>query len=362
MPRKIFVTTALPYANGPFHIGHIMEYIQADIWVRFQRMQGHRGAFRLRGRRARRADHAQGGVGRASRPRSWCGASRPTGRSTSKASTSRSTTGIRRTRRRTPSFRRRSTGALKQAGLHLREAGRAVLRSGEGHVPGGSLHQGRMPELPRQGSVRRCVRGVQLVYAPTDLINPYSTLSGATPVLKTSDHFFFRLSDPKCVAFLEKWLNEPGRLQSQVVNKAKRVAGGQGRPCARGLGHLARCALLRHSDSGCAGQVFLRVAGCADRLPRLAQELLRKRQGARERRAAQLRGVPGRARDRADPFHRQGHHLLPHALLAGDAEVRGRVQGAEPCVRARLHHGIRREDVEVARHGHQPAALSRQSA
>ncbi len=39
--RQLFVTTALPYANGPFHIGHIMEYIQADIWVRFQRMQGH---------------------------------------------------------------------------------------------------------------------------------------------------------------------------------------------------------------------------------------------------------------------------------------------------------------------------------
>ena len=39
-PRKLFVTTALPYANGAFHIGHIMEYIQADIWVRFQRMQG----------------------------------------------------------------------------------------------------------------------------------------------------------------------------------------------------------------------------------------------------------------------------------------------------------------------------------
>ena len=40
MSRKLFVTTALPYANGPFHIGHIMEYIQADIWVRHQRMQG----------------------------------------------------------------------------------------------------------------------------------------------------------------------------------------------------------------------------------------------------------------------------------------------------------------------------------
>src|SRR5690349_2341658 len=41
MPRRLFVTTALPYANGPFHIGHIMEYIQADVWVRFQRMRGH---------------------------------------------------------------------------------------------------------------------------------------------------------------------------------------------------------------------------------------------------------------------------------------------------------------------------------
>src|SRR4029453_15417644 len=51
--RKLFVTTALPYANGPFHIGHIMEYIQADIWVRFQRMQGHDMHFL-------RADDAQG--------------------------------------------------------------------------------------------------------------------------------------------------------------------------------------------------------------------------------------------------------------------------------------------------------------
>src|SRR2546429_8785507 len=45
MSRKIFVTTALPYANGPFHIGHIMEYIQADIWVRCQRMQGNQVHF-----------------------------------------------------------------------------------------------------------------------------------------------------------------------------------------------------------------------------------------------------------------------------------------------------------------------------
>src|SRR6185295_20147222 len=45
MPRKLFVTTALPYANAPFHLGHLMEYIQADIWVRFQRMRGHQVHF-----------------------------------------------------------------------------------------------------------------------------------------------------------------------------------------------------------------------------------------------------------------------------------------------------------------------------
>ncbi|MEY4752719.1 MAG: hypothetical protein RJA44_394, partial [Pseudomonadota bacterium] len=45
MTRQLFVTTALPYANGKFHIGHIMEYIQADIWVRLQRMQGHQVHF-----------------------------------------------------------------------------------------------------------------------------------------------------------------------------------------------------------------------------------------------------------------------------------------------------------------------------
>src|SRR3954466_219467 len=45
MSRNLFVTTALPYANGPFHIGHIMEYIQADIWVRYQRMLGNKVHF-----------------------------------------------------------------------------------------------------------------------------------------------------------------------------------------------------------------------------------------------------------------------------------------------------------------------------
>jgi methionyl-tRNA synthetase len=66
------------------------------------------------------------------------------------------------------------------------------------------------------------------VYAPTDLKNPYSTLSGAAPVLKSSEHYFFRLSDPRCRAFLKDWIGAPGRLQPQVANKAGEWLEGEG--------------------------------------------------------------------------------------------------------------------------------------
>src|SRR3546814_2402128 len=64
------------------------------------------------------------------------------------------------------------------------------------------------------------------VYAPTDLTNPYSTLTGATPVLKNSEHFSLTLSDPRCVAFLEQWvpcLDTDGKphLQTDVANKVR---------------------------------------------------------------------------------------------------------------------------------------------
>ncbi len=66
------------------------------------------------------------------------------------------------------------------------------------------------------------------VYPATALKNPYSTLTGAKPLLKSSDHYFFKLSDAKCKAFIRQWLEKPGRLQSQVVNKAKEWLDGEG--------------------------------------------------------------------------------------------------------------------------------------
>ena len=116
------------------------------------------------------------------------------------------------------------------------------------------------------------------VYAPTDLINPFSALSGAKPELKNSEHFFFKLSDPRCVEFLEKWTQD-GKLQPEVANKIKEwfsvrtnPDGTQRRPGR--LGHQPRRALLRHRDSRCAGQILLRVAGRASGLPGFPQELV----------------------------------------------------------------------------------------
>jgi methionyl-tRNA synthetase len=97
MPRKLFVTTALPYASGPLHIGHMMEYIQADIWVRFMRMRGHDVVFVG-------ADDAHGAPAMI--------AAEKAGKT---ATTSTSITGTRPTRRRTSSCARTSIASSRPA-------------------------------------------------------------------------------------------------------------------------------------------------------------------------------------------------------------------------------------------------------
>jgi len=228
MPRKLFVTTALPYANGNFHIGHIMEYIQADIWVRFQRMQGH--AVNFVG-----ADDTHGA---------------PIMIAAEKAG-------------KTPQQFVADIAAGRAPylkGFHIgfdnwhstdapenHELARQIYRDLRDN-PGGSLIETKtieqffdpeknmfLPDRFIKGECPKCHAKDQYgdncevcgaVYAPTDLINPFSALSGAKPELKSSEHFFFKLSDPRCVAFLEQWTqgnDESGkpRLQPEVANKVK---------------------------------------------------------------------------------------------------------------------------------------------
>ncbi|MFZ2307448.1 MAG: methionine--tRNA ligase [Rhodoferax sp.] len=217
MPRQLFVTTALPYANAPFHIGHMMEYIQADIWVRFQRMHGSAVHFVC-------ADDAHGA---------------PIMIAAEKAG-------------KTPQqFVADIAAGRKQYldGFHISFDNWHSTDGAENHqlaqdiyrdLKKNSLIDTRtieqffdpdknmfLPDRFIKGECPKCHAKDQYgdncevcgaVYSPTELINPYSALSGATPVLRTSEHFFFKLSDPRCLAFLDQW-TQSGAVQPEVLNK-----------------------------------------------------------------------------------------------------------------------------------------------
>jgi methionyl-tRNA synthetase len=227
MTRRIFVTTALPYANGPFHIGHIMEYIQADIWVRFQRMQGHElhfvGADDAHGAPIMLKAESEGIspqqlIARiaAGRPRylqgfhisfdHWHSTDSPENTQLSQDIYAR----------------------LQSAGLIYQKAVEQFYDPVKGMFLPDRYIKGECPNCHSQDQYGDACEVCGTVYAPTDLINPYSTLSGVKPLLKISEHFFFRLSDPRCVAFLSEWLDAPGRLQPQVANKAREWLAGSG--------------------------------------------------------------------------------------------------------------------------------------
>jgi methionyl-tRNA synthetase len=220
MSRQLFVTTALPYANAGFHIGHIMEYTQADIWVRFQRMVGAKVHFVC-------ADDAHGA---------------PIMIAAEKAGKTPQdfVAGIAAGRQQyLDGFHISFDNWHSTDGAENHELSKAVyvaLRQNE-LISTKTIEQFFDPDkamfLPDRfikGECPKCGAKDQYgdscevcgaVYAPTELKNPYSVLSGATPVLKTSEHYFFRLSDPRCVDFLTQWTQEPGRLQPEVLNKIR---------------------------------------------------------------------------------------------------------------------------------------------
>jgi methionyl-tRNA synthetase len=219
MPRKLFVTTALPYANGNFHIGHIMEYIQADIWVRLQRMLGHEvnfvGADDTHGAPIMIAAEKAGktpqqfvadiAAGRAQYLNgfhiqfdNWSSTDSPENHQ----------------------LARQIYLDLKANGLISSKVIEQFFDPEKAMFLPDRFIKGECPKCGSKDQYGDNCEVCGAVYAPTDLRNPYSALSGAKPVLKSSEHFFFKLSDPRCVAFLEEWTQD-GRLQPEVANKVK---------------------------------------------------------------------------------------------------------------------------------------------
>jgi methionyl-tRNA synthetase len=228
MARTFFVTTALPYANAPFHIGHMMEYIQADIWVRFQRLQGHTVHFVC-------ADDAHGApimiaAEKAGKTPEAFVAEISAGRRQYLDGFSLSFDNWHSTH--SPE----NDALSKDVYLKLRRAGLINARQIEQFydpVKGMFLPDRYIKgECPRCGAKDQYGDSCEVcgaVYSPTELKNPTSTLSGATPVLKSSEHHFFQLSSSRCVEFLQQWTQHDTPLQPEVANKVKEwFAGEQG--------------------------------------------------------------------------------------------------------------------------------------
>ncbi|HEX7053699.1 MAG TPA: methionine--tRNA ligase [Burkholderiales bacterium] len=225
--RKLFVTTALPYANGSFHIGHIMEYIQADIWVRFQRMQGHEvhfvGADDAHGAPIMLKAEAEGVTPEALLARIAAERPRTLGGFHISFDNWHSTHSPENTELSQDIYRR-----LRRAGLIYSRRIEQFYDPVKGMFLADRYIKGECPNCGAKDQYGDACESCGSVYAATELKNPYSTLSGATPVLKSSEHYFFKLSDPACKRFLAQWLETPGRLQPQVVHKAQEWLQGKG--------------------------------------------------------------------------------------------------------------------------------------
>ncbi|MCW5625021.1 MAG: methionine--tRNA ligase [Burkholderiales bacterium] len=221
MPRRLLVTSALPYANGSIHFGHLVEYIQTDIWVRFQKMQGHEVHYVC-------ADDTHGTAIML--------------RAEAEGITPQQLIA------RVGAEHKRDFDGFLVGFDHYGSTDDAATRAIAYDIYGKLRDHAKLvttrnveqfydpvkslflPDRFIKGECPNCHAKDQYgdscevcgsTYAPTDLINPYSTVSGAAPIRKTSEHYFFALSDPRCRAFLEDWTQSGDRLQPEARNKIR---------------------------------------------------------------------------------------------------------------------------------------------
>ena len=225
--RRLLVTSALPYANGQIHIGHLVEYVQTDIWVRFQRMRGHEvhyvGADDTHGTPIMLRAEKEGLTPKELIANVWKEHKRDFDDFLISFDNYYTTD--------SPENKKLS----QRIYLKLRDAGLIEMRSIEqAYDP---VKEMFLPDRFIKGECPKCGAKDQYgdscekcgaTYSPTDLKNPFSVVSGATPIKKVSDHYFFKLSDPRCETFLRDWTQVSTPLQAEARNKMKEWVGQPG--------------------------------------------------------------------------------------------------------------------------------------
>ncbi len=226
MPRKILVTSALPYANGAIHLGHLVEYIQTDIWVRFQKMSGqecwyvcaddtHGTPIMLRAEKEGltpeqliervHGEHARDFAGFLVGFDNYHTTHSPE----------------------TRDYANHIYGKLKAAGLiEVRSIEQYYDPQKQMFLPDRFI-KGECPKCHAKDQYGDNCEACGAAYAPTELIDPYSAVSGAKPELRHSDHYFFKLSDPRCESFLRQY-TASGVLQPEAANKMQEWLGEPG--------------------------------------------------------------------------------------------------------------------------------------
>jgi len=225
--RRLLVTSALPYANGQIHIGHLLEYVQTDIWVRFQRMRGHEvhyvGADDTHGTPIMLRAEKEGITPKELIANVWKEHKRDFDNFLISFDNYYTTD--------SPENEKLAQSIY----LKLRDAGfiekRAIEQAydpvKEMFLPDRFI-KGECPKCGAKDQYGDSCEKCGATYSPTDLKNPFSVVSGATPIKKVSDHYFFKLSDPRCETFLRDWTQVKTPLQPEARNKMREWVGEPG--------------------------------------------------------------------------------------------------------------------------------------
>ncbi len=216
--RRILVTAALPYANGPIHIGHLVEYIQTDIWVRFQKLRGHNCIFicaddthgtaiMIRARAEGRSEEDLIAQVKQEHERDFAGFDIDFDNYSSTNSPENR------------EFCATIWQAIREAGLVKEKEVEQLFDTEAGTFLADRFVRGKCPKCDAEDQPGDNCSKCGHTYTPAELIDPVSTLSGSTPETRSSLHLFIELE--QLHEFLEQWSQSGEHLQTEVANYLK---------------------------------------------------------------------------------------------------------------------------------------------